>query len=128
MRAIQLQLSASSLVDAIDYQFLDSDGVPIDLGERSVGVSVCQLEPIETATFYHGSPVCQKIDSRLGIVRINFTADPINHTLPPIISTPGHYRLVVWAYFTNNIEQTPALYDVGLYDSARYDDDMGVLG
>lgn len=117
-------MSLSGLAEPFIYQFLDSNGDPLDLGSRFVALGVTQLTPVEREWFYANSPVVQKISSKLGKVRINFTETPISHLAPFIIEDPGSYRLVVWAYTIEEADQTPATYDVGCYDSAQYDEDV----
>ena len=150
MRTTRLELPPSALSEPLLYQFLDSDGQPLDLEDKLPALAISRLSPVEQSWFYYNSPVIQKIDSANGIVRINWSEDPITRLLPPVITEPGEYRIVPWvftggpdceypAYYDVAVydcseyetllpgaQQTPALYDIGTYDTAQYDEDVVV--
>lgn len=108
--------------EPLTYQFLDSNGDPYPLGDRFVGVTVTRASPTEDTEFRYSTPIVQKLDADRGIVRLNWVEDPTDPTSPSIFPSPGEYVITIWAYEWSTPDQTTAVYDVGVYDSAQYDE------
>lgn len=104
------------------YQFLDSDGEPIDIADRVVGLSVMQLSPVITVReFYYNSPVIEKVNGEVGMVQVNLTADVVApYESPSIIADQGEYLLVCWAWEADIAEPSYNTFDFGLFDAATF--------
>lgn len=122
-RTARLSYPAEGLGDDIVYRFIDSDGSPLDLGDRRVAVSVRTLTPVrnDLRTFITDPEVIRKTDTANGEVTISWNgfldlAGGMNLTL----TDPGSYELVIWAYEATTYPDTPDEWDYGLWDDSDW--------
>lgn len=122
-RTTRITVPLDGLGNDIVYQFLDTDSTPLHLGDMRVGVSVRSLTPtLDTVRTFTSHPdVVRKTDTPNGEVTVSWDGFTTYGTgLGSLLTDPGTYDVVIWAFEASAYPDTPDAYDLGLYGDSDY--------